>query len=286
MTPTTPDTDYAYWNVPETSFIVTYSLGLFHEIDFQVNEGYRRIPHGGVETGGVLFGRIDENSARIEAFRTIECEHASGPSFVLSERDIEAVHDQLAAAKTDPELAGLETVGWFIAHTRSPLRMHDREAALFDRLFPGAGQVTVLAKPERFQPTRFCFLVRAADGTVPREGAQQAIILPLPGRATRAGAGPVPSIPAPEERPAVNARPAPPPIVPRRAEPPPVAPPPEPEPPIAVTPEVEPVIAAPLEPEPVIAAPPEAEPPIAVTPEVEPVIAAAPGTGAVDCCCS
>ncbi len=177
------------------------SLGLFHEIDFQVNEGYRRIPHGGVETGGLLFGRIEGKGTRIEAFRPIECEHASGPSFVLSERDLTALGTQLAAAEKDPELEGLQVVGWFVAHTRSPMRMNERESVLFDQLFPGAGRITLLIRPERFQPTRFGFLVRDAEGRVAGDATEQAIILPLPGRAGRSAEGPIASIPAPAQKP-------------------------------------------------------------------------------------
>ena len=198
-----PETDYAFWIVPGTAFKITYSLGVFHEIDFQVNEGYRRIPHGGIEVGGLLFGRGDETGARIEAFRPIECEHASGPSFVLSERDVAGIREQIAAAASDPDLQEFQLLGWFIAHTRSPLKMSDREAVLFDELIPGAGKITLLIKPERFQPTRFGFLVRREDGTVERDATERAIILPLPGRAGgRASDGPVPSIAAPTEKPA------------------------------------------------------------------------------------
>src|SRR5437588_11578638 len=110
---------YATWTRPETQVAVTYSLPLFHEIDFVVNEGYRRIPHGGIEVGGLLFGRVENNSVRLEAFRSIECEHASGPSFVLSDRDLALLKQQLAKAASDPELQGLQVAGWFIAHTRS-----------------------------------------------------------------------------------------------------------------------------------------------------------------------
>ncbi|MBV9612034.1 MAG: hypothetical protein JO091_06155 [Acidobacteriaceae bacterium] len=200
MTPTTPETEYAFWTEPVSAFTITYSLGLFHEIDFQVNEGYRRIPHGGIEIGGLLFGRGDKQTAKIEAFRVIECEHASGPSFVLSDRDVAGLEKQIAAAKSDPELEGMDVLGWFIAHTRTPLRMSDREARLFDDFFGGPGKIMLLIKPERFQPTRFGFLVRGADGQVARDATQQAIILPLPGRATRSDEGPVASIPAPAER--------------------------------------------------------------------------------------
>ena len=48
------------WTAPGASTTVTYSLPLFHEIDFVVNEGYRKISHGGVEVGGLLFGAVEK----------------------------------------------------------------------------------------------------------------------------------------------------------------------------------------------------------------------------------
>jgi hypothetical protein len=189
--------EYAYWTVPNAGMSITYSLPLFHEVDFAVNEGYRKIPHGGIEEGGLLFGKIDQSGTRIEAFRPIYCEHASGPSLLFSERDLEALTAQLANAASDPELAALEPVGWFLAHTRGPLLLTEREAELFERYFKKPGTLTVLVKPERFQPTRFGFLVRGKDGVVPRDATQNAIILPLPGRNARAANGPIVSIPAP-----------------------------------------------------------------------------------------
>src|ERR1700755_495155 len=104
--------DFATWIDPATSFQVHYSLPVFHEIDFAVNEGYRRIPHGGIEEGGLLFGRRFSDGIRIEAFRPIECEHAMGPSFKLSEGDLAKLRDQIAKAQADPELGGMETLGW------------------------------------------------------------------------------------------------------------------------------------------------------------------------------
>jgi len=192
-----PATEYATWTIPGASFTVSYWLSLFHEIDFQVNEGYRRIPHGGIEIGGLLFGSAEENAARIEAFRIIECEHSRGPSFVLSERDLAALRTQLSSAGSDSELDGLKLLGWFIAHTRSDLEVNERENRLFNELFPEPGKLMILIKPERFQPTRFAFLVRGADGKLAGTTGENAIILPLPGRAERAGSGEVASIPAP-----------------------------------------------------------------------------------------
>jgi hypothetical protein len=200
MTSNGAEAHYAFWDSPERSFTITYSLEQFHEIDFQVNEGYRRIPHGGIEVGGLLFGRNEPAGIRVDAFRPIECEHATGPSFNLSERDLDELQKQISGSGSDPELAGLELVGWFIAHTRTPLRLTDRELAVFERFFPGRHQITALIKPERFQPTKFAFLARRADGSLERDGSARAVILPLPGRGIRGADGPLASIPAPAEK--------------------------------------------------------------------------------------
>ncbi len=115
-----PPAEYAFWQKPDTAITVVYSLNLFHEIDFVANEGYRRIPHGGVEVAGLLFGRREASGVRVEAFRSIECEHAFGPSFALSGRDLEGIEIQLKTAERDPELSGLESVGWFVGHSPVP----------------------------------------------------------------------------------------------------------------------------------------------------------------------
>ncbi|HEX4169414.1 MAG TPA: hypothetical protein VHZ55_28465, partial [Bryobacteraceae bacterium] len=158
MTPSDSITGYAYWTAPDGSARVIYSLAVFHEIDGLVNEAYRRIPHGGVETGGLLFGSRTNEALQVEAFRLIECQHAYGPSFVLSSQDLAGITSQIQQAASDPELNGLEPLGWFIGHTRSALVMNDREVQWFGELFPNPGSLTLLVKPERFQPTQFGFL--------------------------------------------------------------------------------------------------------------------------------
>jgi len=203
-----PAVGYAYWMHPDGVSKVVYPLGVFSEIDTLVSDGYRRIPHGGVETGGLLFGKYSEGTVQVEAFREIACQHAFGPSFVLSETDLAALKEQLNAAATDNDLAGLTPVGWFIGHTRSPLELNDREAAWFNDLFPKAGSLTVLIKPERFQPTRFAFLQRAPSGEMPRQSPAPAVILPLSGSSSIGSQAPAPSISAPRarQRPAIRER--------------------------------------------------------------------------------
>lgn len=196
----------ATWTSPDNTVRVTYPMDLFHEIDYEATDGYRRIPRGGIEIGGVLFGRIEAGEIQVAAKRTIDCEHAFGPSFKLSDRDLAGVKALLAASRTDSELSGLEPVGWFVAHTRSELVLTDLEVAQFNELFPGPFRLTALVKPEKFKPTRFTFLVRNANGEMPVDGTGTAFILPLPGRAGKAFA----SAPIEKVAPQATATPRPP----------------------------------------------------------------------------
>ncbi len=197
-----PPSDYAFWDAldldaPGEKFRIIYSLQLFHEIDFVVNEGYRKIPHGGIETAGLLFGTVRKDELTVEAFRPIPCEHAAGPSLNFSKQDLEELEKQIQSTSDDSELAQYQPVGWFLGHTRSGLELTDAEQQLFSRFFPGAHRVTVIVKPERFQPTRFGFLVRNSNGEMQRDSSAAAIILPLPGRSFKPGQL-VASIPAPK----------------------------------------------------------------------------------------
>lgn len=182
MTDPEKSSGYGEWHLRPGAFAIRYPISLLHEIDFNVKDAARRISHGGMETGGFLFGRTSTDgqteTVQIEAFRPIDCEHAFGPSFVLSERDLAKMREQLLQAGSDPALEGMRLLGWFVGHARNPLRLSDHEASLFDRLFPRPGQLTLLVKPERFAPSKIAFLVRAQDRKVDRDGTRIAFSLP------------------------------------------------------------------------------------------------------------
>ncbi len=191
---TQSDAAYGTWSHPTLPLTVRYSLSVFHEIDFVVSEGYRRIAYGGIEHGGLLFGRASGNELQIEAFRQVELEHASGPAFLPSEGDVERIKEQIRSAAADPELAGLEPVGLFVSHSRRELQVEESERQLLASLLPqsakGAVQpglreaqqglrLLVLLKPEKFKPTRFAFVF-------PDEAELNIFTLPSPVRPPRA----------------------------------------------------------------------------------------------------
>jgi hypothetical protein len=173
------DSAYGSWNHPATLYQVRYSLSCFREIEFHVSEGFRRIPYGGIEHGGLLFGTRENQTIRVEVFRPIECEHAAGPSFSLSEKDKAGIREQFSSVDTQPELAGLTPLGVFISHSRHELRVSAEEKDLLTSLFSEPWQCLLIVKPAKFKPAQFAFVFRDTpeiSGTALETGA---FVLPL-----------------------------------------------------------------------------------------------------------
>jgi proteasome lid subunit RPN8/RPN11 len=119
-----------------------------------------------MEVGGVLFGTIGGGLTTITAFRPLDCEHAFGPRFVLSERDRAAMKQLVDLPRTDSALAGLIPVGWYHSHTRSHLALSPRDLEIYHRFFPEPGRVALVLQPESYTLVRTGFFARDADGTV------------------------------------------------------------------------------------------------------------------------
>src|SRR5438874_2741776 len=109
------------WQVPECPLLIEYSPDILSDIRVAVVDAFFSLPRGGAEIGGVLFGSHDAHAVRITAFQPMECEHAMGPTFVLSEKDRAHLGAQLRESRQDPVLRGLEIVGWYHSHTRSDI---------------------------------------------------------------------------------------------------------------------------------------------------------------------
>ena len=130
-----------------------------------VVEGYYKLARGGVEVGGVLFGRRSKHGVQIADARPIACQHAQGPSFTLSESDQAGLAVLLEQSASDPALEGLVAVGWYHSHTRSGFELSARDVDICARFFPEPGQVAVVWCPDRMKPTRGVFVVQAEDGS-------------------------------------------------------------------------------------------------------------------------
>src|SRR5579862_2593445 len=91
------------WQFPQCPFEMECSAAVLEQIRQEVEQACQS---GGdmLETGGVLFGIHDRERVRILAARPLECEHALGAGFVLSEKDELCLAQLMRAPATVPEL--------------------------------------------------------------------------------------------------------------------------------------------------------------------------------------
>jgi hypothetical protein len=171
------DSTFGSWSTSEIGLTIEYPLEVMEEIRAAVCDGLRRLAHGGLEVGGVLFGARRDTSIRLLTWRPIFCEHALGPSFRLSPRDCAELVHLLEVAKSDPDLEGLDSVGWFVSHARSDIFLTTADVEIYDSFFPALGQVTLVLQPTDAGPTRAGFFGRETGGCLRTESSYREFVV-------------------------------------------------------------------------------------------------------------
>ena len=197
------------WASPECPFTIEYSPRVLDDIRLAVTDAFFSLPRGGAEIGGILLGGFRNGLLTIDESVSFNCEHAFGPSFVLSPRDHTTLEDLLATAKKSPNL---RPVGWWHSHTRSEIFLSDADQEIHKRFFPESWQVALVLKPHTFQPMRAGFFFREKDGSIHGVATYREFVLdPLPTRPLPSSSPAAPLIsltPGPREaaaaRPVIN----------------------------------------------------------------------------------
>ena len=163
------------WSVPECPFTIAYVPEVMDNIRLAVVDAFFSLPRGGAEIGGILLGWQTQRRVTIADYMALDCEHAMGPSFVLSPKDEAKLQELLEESKSNP--AGLQAVGWYHSHTRSEIFLSDADLEIHNRFFPQPWQVALVMKPHTFQPMRCGFFFREADGSIHATAAYQEFVL-------------------------------------------------------------------------------------------------------------
>ena len=179
------DQEFTFWQA-EGLPRVEYSLGVMEELRVYADEGFQKIPHGGIEVGAILLGERDGETIRIQEWRPMACDHARGPGFVLSPADRDALAELLADSAKSPELNGLSVVGWFHTHTRSKIFLSLEDRNIHETYFTEAWQVALVMRPQKDQLPAAGFFCRDSDGTMNCEAsAAEFIVRPDPAQAIK-----------------------------------------------------------------------------------------------------
>ncbi len=130
----------------------------------EVLSGFGAIPKRGAEVGGILLGREESGTLWIDEIAMIPCEHRRGPSFLLSETDIEALEQQFDKLRSGAGAA--HPVGMFRSNTRDRDVVTDEDRQLFGKYFPAPSGVLMLVHPYATKaPTTF--FVRYENNQLP-----------------------------------------------------------------------------------------------------------------------
>ncbi|HUQ95501.1 MAG TPA: Mov34/MPN/PAD-1 family protein [Bryobacteraceae bacterium] len=165
MMPAQNRVDAGIWNVPGLTPVIEYSRVVLNEILVKVVDAFDTYLAGGYEVGGVLLGHREGDTIRILAFRPIEVTPPR-PSFVLSKSDEQRLTVLLDSIASDPDLRGMEAVGWYHSHTRSEIFLSEADVEIYDRHFPEPWQVAMVIHPSDLEPVRIGFFFRETDGFI------------------------------------------------------------------------------------------------------------------------
>ena len=125
------------WRAADETAAIRLNIAVVDRLGFAVFEGVQALPRRGLEIGGFLLGSVRrENHGRvveIKDYEPIECEHAVGPSFLLTGADRKAVEARLGSNK---QAGTLEIVGFYRSHTRKDFANTPEDSDLFSAYFP------------------------------------------------------------------------------------------------------------------------------------------------------
>lgn len=204
------DATFGTWTAAASPLTIEYSLVVIEEIRREVAEGFQKLSRGGIEVGGLLYGVHEGQTVRIMAIRPAACEHASGPTFRLSERDRTALHEQIRQDQSDSRLEDMVCVGWYVSHTRTEIVLTESDQDIFSSFFAKPWQVTLVVRPSRGGNMRAGFFVWESGGTVNTRQSYQEFNFPDRLAAAFEHRGSFAERPAPEQRSAPRvSRPAP-----------------------------------------------------------------------------
>jgi TonB family protein len=146
--------------VPGARVLVDLPLALIDRIAAEAIDGLQLTGRGS-EIGGLLLGRTRRDGSQtiveIHDVEPVECEHAAGPSLMLSAADRRSLEGQLKRRKGG-------VVGFYRSNTRREFTGTMEDAALMSWYFPQRSNVFLIVQAGRDEPLRGAFL--AWDGRV------------------------------------------------------------------------------------------------------------------------
>lgn len=130
---------------------VLINLKIVDRIEADALLAFRSVTSRGSEVGGFLLGSCVDSPQRaviMDEYAALECEHARGPLYRLSDADYARAAERLAR-----RAGALKVLGFYRSNTRRDFRPDDDDAELLQRTFGAAAAAFVLIRPFSMKPS-------------------------------------------------------------------------------------------------------------------------------------
>jgi hypothetical protein len=137
------------WEVPGKQVSIHLPYDVVDRLLMEVMRGFGSVPRRGAEVGGLLLGSselTDRLTVRIEDYDPVPCSYMSGPSYVLSERDLHEFADSYDRWRNGPDRR-IYALGYYRSHTRDGLSLMPEDMSLMKKYLPPPKSVALLIKP-------------------------------------------------------------------------------------------------------------------------------------------
>jgi len=154
------------WEAPGKSVSVYLDFEVVDRLGFDIMRGFGAVPRRGAEVGGILLGSAEVSGRpviRIEDYVAVPCEHMRGPSYILSENDLNAFGDVLALWMPAPDKR-IYAVGYYRSNTRESLQLAPEDLEILDTRFAGMTAICLMVKPYATRVSEAAIFVREAAG--------------------------------------------------------------------------------------------------------------------------
>ncbi len=155
------------WEVPGKAISIRVDFSVIDQVLSEVMQGFGAVPKRGAEVGGLLLGNIsagEQTVVNIQDFEPVPCEHAHGPSYLLSETDEERLTAAVERWGRGFRGQDVHVVGFYRSQTREGLGLSEEDLELFEKRFAEPGQVFLLVKPFATRASVGAFFFREEGG--------------------------------------------------------------------------------------------------------------------------
>ena len=147
-----PIPGFYVWEVPGKSILIQLKLDVVDRLQQDVMLGFGGVPRRGAEVGGILLGTATSAgpALRVEDYVPVPIEYKRGPSYRLSDDDLQAFDSAVRQSRNGKLL---RPVGYFRSHTRDGVGLSAEDIALLSNYFPEPETVALLIRPFATRPS-------------------------------------------------------------------------------------------------------------------------------------